>query len=93
MPSMLKVQIHRSLDGFMAGPSNAIDWLLAVDWSPAMKEYINTTVIDSVVRSHSHSRSKFTLRAKLMSVPGSYPARPQSRRRLHPSLAFATGGR
>ena len=53
MPSKLRLQIHISLDGFMAGPDNAMDWLLPIEWTQAMKDYVNHTVMHSVVSKKS----------------------------------------
>ena len=49
MPSELRLQCHMSLAGYMAGPNYSMDWLVNIDWDPAMKDFINSVIMNSVV--------------------------------------------
>lgn len=47
MPRKLILQMHMSLDGYVAGPNQGMDWL-NMNWDDEMKSYVNNTVMGSV---------------------------------------------
>ena len=47
MPAKLLLQVHISLDGFIAGPNQSMDWL-NMDWDDAMKVFVNDIIMANV---------------------------------------------
>jgi hypothetical protein len=67
----LKLQVQLSIDGFMAGPSGEMDWLIW-NWDDELKEYVRTLTesVDTILLGRKLAEGFIPTWASRIEMPG-----------------------
>ena len=66
----LKLQVQMSVDGYIAGPNNEMDWLVR-DWDDNLKKYVNelTDSVDTILLGRKMTDGFISYWSNVMSKP------------------------